>query len=79
MKNCFSGEKLTVHFLLFLFVLGVLNDYYVAMGLTYVGAHDFPTKHFFWCSSANWTFAILPEVVPGISHIFDKVQVYFSG
>ena len=49
------------------------------MGLNYLGVADFPSKHFFWCSSANWTFALLPEVQPGLPHIFDKIQVFFSG
>ena len=60
-------------------VSGVVNDYYVAVALQYVGIPDFPRKHFYWCSSANWTFATLPQAHPHLKHILDKVQVFFSG
>eukprot|EP00347_Sterkiella_histriomuscorum_P001082 403373397 len=58
---------------------GVSNDYYVAVALQYVGVPDFPKKHYFWCSSANWTFASLPQPLYALKHIFDQVQVFFSG
>ena len=53
--------------------IGVVNDYYVAVGLIYLGVSDFPSKKFFWCSSANWIFAELPEPLHHLGYIFDNV------
>ena len=60
-------------------MVGVVNDYYVAEALSYVGVADFPRKSFFWCSSANWIFASLPSPIATLKHILDQVQVFFSG
>lgn len=57
----------------------MVNDYYIAEALTYVGVADFPQKRFFWCSSGNWIFASLPTPIANLKHIFDQVQVFFSG
>lgn len=59
--------------------IGVVNDYYIAMAVHYLGVSDFPRKTFFWCSSSNWTFSSLPQPFTHLKHVYDKVQVYFSG
>ena len=56
-------------------LLGVVNDYYVAVGLTYTGKQDFPTKRFFWCSSStNWGFAELPKSLDHLGKtLFERI------
>ena len=56
-------------------LLGVVNDYYVAVGLTYTGKQDFPTKRFFWSSSStNWGFAELPKSLDHLGKtLFERI------
>jgi hypothetical protein len=61
--------------------LGVVNDYYVAVGLTYVGVSDFPQKKFFWSSSStSWAFAELPKPFAHLGKsLFERIQSFFTG
>jgi len=58
-----------------------VNDYYVAVGLNYVGVSDFPTKRFFWSSTAtNWEFAELPKPMSHLGKsLFERIQTFFTG
>lgn len=62
-------------------LIGVVNDYYVAVGLKYVGVHDFPAKRFFWCSAATqWIFAELPKPMMHLGKgLFERIQTFFTG
>lgn len=58
-----------------------MNDYFVAVGLTFVGQNDFPTKRFFWCSSStSWVFAELPKPMESLGKcLFERIQSFFTG
>lgn len=60
---------------------GVVNDYYVAVGLKYIGVSDFPTKRFFWCSGATqWAFAELPKPFVQLGKgLFERISTFFTG
>ena len=61
--------------------VGVVNDYYVAVGLKYIGVADFPAKRFFWCSvSTQWAFAELPKPIVQLGKgLFERIQTFFTG
>jgi hypothetical protein len=59
--------------------IGVQKDYYICMALTYTGIPDFPSKHFYWCTSDHWLFAILPEPLSELTEIFEKMSTFFTG
>jgi hypothetical protein len=67
--------------LLNIWILGVVNDYYVAVGLNYTGVNDFPKKRYFWCSTAtNWAFAELPKPMYKLGKgFFEKIESFFTG
>jgi radial spoke head protein 9 len=96
LKNFSFGERLQVRFCAFsysclylfpfnrsLYIsnVGVVNDYYVAVGLSYTGIVDFPQKRFFWCSSStNWAFAELPKPLIHLGKgIFERIQAFYTG
>ena len=62
-------------------MIGVVNDYYVAVGLKYIGVEDFPVKRFFWCSaSTQWTFAEVPKPLVHLGKgLFERIQSFFTG
>lgn len=35
-------------------VTGIVNDYYVAVAVTYAGQYEFPSKTFYWALSTNF-------------------------
>jgi hypothetical protein len=43
------------------FYLGCLTDYYIAVGLRYLGNKNFPKKSYFWCTGDSMRFSELPE------------------
>jgi len=49
--------------------------------LNYVGVADFPTKRFFWSSTAtNWAFAELPKPLSHLGKsLFERIQSFFTG
>lgn len=62
-------------------VEGCLTDYYVAVGVTYMGQQNFAKKNFFWCAgSENMRFSELPEsLAPACGPLFDAIQTVFTG
>ena len=61
-----TGNKFSI-----LIFIGVVNDYYVAVALTYVGSPEFPQKNYFWCTSSSWVFASLPKYLNHLKNTFD--------
>lgn len=53
----------------------------MAVGLNFVGESDFPTKRFFWSSTAtNWAFAELPKPLAHLGKgLFERIQSIFTG
>jgi len=43
-------------------ISGMVNDYYVAVAVTYAGQYEFPCKNFYWCLSSNFNFRELPTL-----------------
>jgi radial spoke head protein 9 len=82
LKNFIYGAKLkvrTICFKTFEFI-ACLTDYYVAMGVNYLGHQEFAKKTFFWCTGDNMNFSELP---PSLRHtcqaVLDQVQSVFTG
>ena len=44
----------------FVFFLGMITDYFIALGVNYLGHQEFAEKQFFWCSGDNLKFTQLP-------------------
>lgn len=42
--------------------IGLVNDYYVAVGITFSGIYEFPTKKFYWALSTDFKFSELPDL-----------------
>ena len=40
--------------------IGCLTDYYVAVGVNYLGHQDFAKKQYFWCTGDSMKFSELP-------------------
>lgn len=36
--------------------IGITNDYYIAVGLTFTGQYEFPFKTFYWALSTDFNF-----------------------
>ena len=39
---------------LFCLILGCLTDYYIAVGVKYLGKKNFPERTYYWCSGDKW-------------------------
>ena len=60
--------------------LGCLTDYFVAVGVNYLGKVGFAQKSFFWCTGDSKQFSELPPSLGDTCrHLFDKIQCVFSG
>lgn len=53
----------------------------MAVGLSFTGETDFPSKRFFWCSSTTqWGFAELPKPLTHLGKgLFERIQAFFTG
>ena len=61
-------------------VNGTVKDYYVALALDFANLDEgFPRKKFFWCSSSNFSFSALPEVISKHVSKFEQMNTYFTG
>jgi hypothetical protein len=62
--------------------LGTIRDYYIVY---YHGrskpdqGQSFPAKHFFWCSSTNFTFSALPSATDECFAKLGSLTYLFSG
>jgi hypothetical protein len=45
-------------------LIGLKGDYYIVLGIDYTNHFEFPLKTFYWASSSNYEFSILPETYP---------------
>ena len=59
--------------------LGCLTDYYIAIGVNYLGHSGFAKKSYFWCTAESKNFSQLPEANVECRHIFDQMQTVFTG
>lgn len=35
-------------------MLGIENDYFIAVGVNYIGQKEFPERMHYWCTNATW-------------------------
>jgi len=50
---------------------GCLTDYYIAVGINYLGHENFAQKSYFWCTGDCKKFSKLPECIRSCSSLFD--------
>lgn len=60
-------------------VTGLNKDYYICMGVTYTDKYEFPTKRFYWASSADFEFAPFPKLNDQHRDAIDSIQGLFTG
>lgn len=60
-------------------IIGVEKDYYIAMALFYKEKLDFPKKTFYFCTSSNFSFSLLPEIQDYHIELVSKINSYFTG
>jgi len=41
---------------------GMQHEYYICMGVTFTDKYEFPTKRFYWASSADFRFKAFPAL-----------------
>lgn len=65
----------------YILVTGCLTDYYVAVGVTYMGQPNFAKKNYFWCTGGeDMKFSELPEsLASSCGALFDQIQTVFTG
>lgn len=63
-----------------LFIIGCLTDYYIVVGINYLGQQNFCKKVFFWCTGESKKFSMLPDPLSSTCRpIFDQIQTVFTG
>jgi len=60
-------------------ILGIKNDYYIALGLTYTDQFEFPQKKFFYCLSNDYTFQEMPDLNDQHKEFIDRDCSFFIG
>jgi hypothetical protein len=63
-----------------LILLGCLTDYYIAVGVNFLGQPDFASKKFYWCTGDNMKFSEMPAPHSASCRpLFDQIQSVFTG
>ena len=60
-------------------VQGNQADYYIAMGVSYKGQYEFPTKTFYWCTGGVWAFKKFRELNTQHKEKYDGIVGGFRG
>jgi len=60
-------------------IRGVQKDYYLAVGLVFHDQYEFPTRRFYWSTSQNFAFKVLPPIIPEFSDTAEDYRNYFTG
>jgi radial spoke head protein 9 len=59
---------------------GLVQDYYVCVGVTYCGQYEFPTKNFYWAlASSGYNFKEMPTLSEAHNEYIDQDQTPFIG
>jgi radial spoke head protein 9 len=58
---------------------GLDKDYFIALTVTYNGNYEFPDKKFYFTTSANYTFAEMPDLNEQHRDAVDKMNDFFTG
>lgn len=60
--------------------IGTVKDYYVVAAIDNTEIKEgFAQKKFYWCSSSNFVFAQLPEVIPNMRDKFNLMTTFLTG
>jgi radial spoke head protein 9 len=59
-------------------MVGIIKDYYIALGINYRGHQEFPCKRFFW-AAGNFLFVPLPAARPEVEDDAKHCVGYFTG
>lgn len=60
--------------------IGCLTDYYIALGVNYLGQQEFAQKRFFWCTGESLQFTELPKSLGSTCRpLYDQIQCGFTG
>lgn len=60
-------------------ITGINRDYYIAVGLTYNGKYEFPSKRFYYATSSNFEFNAFPELNSQHGDEYNRLTGFFSG
>lgn len=58
---------------------GTQKDYFVAIGITYSGKYEFPSKRFYFATSADFVFGPFPEINSQHGTKYDELTGPFTG
>jgi radial spoke head protein 9 len=58
---------------------GTVKDYFIAVGLNFIGENNFCSKSFYWCSSTNFNFATMPSISKKLAESLDWFNGLFTG
>jgi len=59
-------------------LIGIVKDYYIALGINYRGYKEFPSKQFYW-ATPNFIFLPLPTARPEFEEFAKSYTGYFTG
>ena len=59
--------------------IGINQDYYIAVAITYEGMFEFPHKRFYWCLSNDFTFKETPDLNDQHRDFIDQDNTFFQG
>ena len=68
-----------VKYYLYIKSLGIVNDYYIAVGITYTGQYEFPLKKFYWALSSDYKFSEMPDLNDQHVDFVDNCSALFEG
>jgi radial spoke head protein 9 len=60
-------------------IIGVEKDYYIALAIYFKEHQLFPKKKFYFCSSSNFIFSEMPEVLDHHLKDMERFNTYFIG
>lgn len=60
-------------------IIGIKNDYFVAMSITYQGNFEFPNKKFYYCLSNEFYFKEMPDLNDQHKELVNRDTSYFTG
>mgnify|MGYP000884085092 CR=1 FL=1 len=60
-------------------MIGIKNDYFIAMGLVYTDQYEFMQKKFYWCLSTEFNFMEMPDLNDQHTEYINRDKSFFTG
>lgn len=60
-------------------MIGLKNDYFIAVSLYYECFYEFPQKKFFWTLSGDYNFLELPDLNEAHAEFINRDKSFFTG